>query len=107
VIAIKQKIDTLSRILNIHHLLAENTDHLSLGEKQRVAILRACIKQPSILFADEPTASLDPENKKIIMKLFQELNHKGTTIIMNSHDHEIIECTNTRYLIKNGIIKKL
>jgi len=64
---------------------------LSGGEQQRIVIARALINEPVILLADEPTGNLDPEVSDGICKLFQEINKSGTSILMATHDHEIIE----------------
>ncbi|HAZ3475010.1 TPA: ATP-binding cassette domain-containing protein [Escherichia coli] len=63
---------------------------LSGGEKQRLALARALIKQPSILLADEPTASLDKENKLKIMNILKKFNHDGGTVVMITHDLGLI-----------------
>lgn len=64
---------------------------LSGGEQQRVVIARALINEPKILLADEPTGNLDPEVAEGIIKLFQEINRSGTSIIMATHYHQFIE----------------
>ncbi|MDE6673098.1 MAG: putative bacteriocin export ABC transporter [Ruminococcus sp.] len=65
---------------------------LSGGEQQRIAIARLLIKSPDIILADEPTGSLDVENKRIVMELLKYLNGTGTTIILVTHDEEVREC---------------
>lgn len=64
---------------------------LSGGEQQRVSIARAMVNSPSILVADEPTGNLDPEMSWEIMKLFNEINQRGTTILMATHDLTIVD----------------
>ncbi|HAS60462.1 MAG TPA: phosphonate ABC transporter ATP-binding protein, partial [Algoriphagus sp.] len=63
---------------------------LSGGEQQRVVIARALLNEPSILLADEPTGNLDPDVADGIFKLFQEINKKGTAILMATHNHELL-----------------
>ena len=63
---------------------------LSGGEQQRVAIARAIINNPPLLIADEPTGNLDPDTSHEIMELFTRINQKGTTIIMATHDRDIV-----------------
>lgn len=101
---IKQEFHSLSHRLHISNLLSEQAKNLSLGEKQRVSIARACIKQPTLLLADEPTASLDATNKMIVMELLQEKNKEGTTIIMNTHDAEVTHYANKEYLLNDGCL---
>jgi cell division transport system ATP-binding protein len=64
---------------------------LSGGEQQRVVIARALVNEPKVLMADEPTGNLDPEVAEGIIKLFQEINHSGTAVIMATHYHQFIE----------------
>ena len=68
-----------------------NVSFLSGGEKQRLALARALIKNPSILLADEPTASLDIKNKKLVMNILSEYNKLGGTVVMVTHDLELID----------------
>ena len=75
--------------------------YLSGGEQQRVAIARAMVNSPSIILADEPTGNLDPDISIEIFKLFEELNHKGATIIFATHSQDIIRLRNHRVISLN------
>jgi putative ABC transport system ATP-binding protein len=84
----------LASLLKIEPLLSKYPSELSGGQRQRVAIARALIMNPRIIFADEPTAALDPGNTKVIYELLQELNNLGHTIIIASHDFDSLNyCT--------------
>lgn len=71
---------------------------LSGGEQQRVSIARAIINNPPILIADEPTGNLDPETSKEIMKLLLQINKRGTTVLMATHDREIVDLMKQRVI---------
>jgi cell division transport system ATP-binding protein len=80
-------------------------DELSGGEQQRVAIARAIINKPETVIADEPTGNLDLETSKEIMKILAEINRRGTTVIMATHDREIVNFFQKRVIeLKSGII---
>lgn len=66
-------------------------DHLSGGEQQRVSVARAIVNNPVLIIADEPTGNLDPETSWELMKLFQDINRRGTTIIMSTHAWDIVD----------------
>lgn len=72
---------------------------------QRVAIARALINNPSIILADEPTGNLDTRTSHIVMKTFQELNRKGHTIILITHEKEIAGFANRIISIRDGLIE--
>jgi len=72
--------------------------YLSTGEQQRVGIARAVVTRPKILLADEPTGNLDPELSRDIMKLFEQFNQVGTTVIVASHDRDLIESMGRRII---------
>ncbi|WP_366247595.1 cell division ATP-binding protein FtsE [Terribacillus aidingensis] len=80
-------------------------DELSGGEQQRVAIARAIANNPKVVIADEPTGNLDPETSWGIMKVLEDINNKGTTIIMATHSKEIVNTIKKRVIaIENGRI---
>ena len=79
--------------------------YLSTGEQQRVGIARAVVTRPKILLADEPTGNLDPELSRDIMKLFEQFNQVGTTVIVASHDRALIEAMGRRIIeLDRGVI---
>ena len=78
---------------------------LSGGEQQRVAIARAIVNDPVLVIADEPTGNLDPDTSWEIMRIFQEINASGTTIVMATHDKDIVDAMGKRVIaIENGNI---
>jgi cell division transport system ATP-binding protein len=77
--------------VGLHHKMHAYPLQLSGGEQQRVAIARALINEPMLLLADEPTGNLDPEMAAEIMALFQDVNSRGTTVLVATHDREMIQ----------------
>lgn len=80
-------------------------DELSGGEQQRVSIARAIVNHPQIVIADEPTGNLDPDTSWGIMRVFEEINARGTTIIMATHSKEIVNTIKKRVIaVEDGLI---
>ncbi|MHB9095765.1 MAG: ABC transporter ATP-binding protein [Eubacteriales bacterium] len=79
-------------------------NQLSGGEQERVAIARAIVNEPPILFADEPTGALDSKNSEEIMSLFKELNREGQTIIMVTHNPEFLSHVKRAIFIRDGVL---
>lgn len=82
------------------------SNQLSGGQMQRVAIARSLINNPSIILADEPTGNLDTKTSQVVMQAFQELNRKGHTIILITHEPEIANFANRIISIRDGLIEK-
>lgn len=84
--------------------LEHKTNEISGGQKQRVAIARAIVNRPSVLMADEPTGNLDSKTTLDIMRIFQELNKEGTTIVMVTHEPEMAKYTKRIVHFRDGVI---
>jgi len=99
----EKRIRELAGRVGLEEKLAENTDNLSGGEKQRVAIARSLINRPALVLADEPTGNLDSATADEIMALFKEL-HKifATTFLIITHDEDIASQTHKIYHLKDG-----
>lgn len=100
--AIREKVLTVSDSLGISSKLEMYPHMLSGGECQRVAIARAVISNPNIILADEPTCSLDDDNKYEVLDILKRLNKKGITVIIATHDDTVARVCNRKIYIKNG-----
>jgi len=103
----QERIQRATKILNrlnmgprLKHLPSE----LSGGERQRVAIARALANDPEVILADEPTGNLDSKTGEEVVKIFEELNKEGKTIIMVTHDHNMAKHADKIYRLKDGMI---
>lgn len=102
---IKKKVPQMLSIVGLAAKYKSYPKQLSGGEQQRVAIARALINEPSILLADEPTGNLDNNNAWEIMKLLEEINAKGTTVIVVTHNLEIVKVMKKRVItVKKGVV---
>lgn len=91
--------------LDVLHVLDKPTRILSGGEKQRIAIARAIINDPKIIFADEPTGALDTKTGKAVYDILKKLNNAGKTIVMVTHDRPLAAKANKIIEIRDGMIK--
>ena len=95
---LKKKVPAALSLVGLAQKYKSNPKELSGGEQQRVAIARAIVNEPSILLCDEPTGNLDPVNSWEIMKLLEEANQRGTTVVVVTHNHEIVEAMKKRVI---------
>ena len=100
----KRAKDALSQV-GLESRMDHQPSELSGGQQQRVAIARALVNNPSILFADEPTGNLDSQTGQDVMQLFQDLNQRGQTIILITHENEIAAEAQRIIFIKDGLIE--
>ncbi len=102
---IKRKVPTILSLVGLAAKYRSLPKQLSGGEQQRVAIARALVNEPKILLADEPTGNLDNQNAWEIMKLLDEINQRGTTVVVVTHNMDFIKTMNKRVItIKKGVV---
>ncbi|KUP05690.1 cell division protein FtsE [Bacillus coahuilensis m2-6] len=100
---VKKKVMEVLSLVGLKHKARMFPDELSGGEQQRVSIARSIVNTPKLVIADEPTGNLDPETSWEIMKIFEEINMRGTTIVMATHNREIVNTIRHRVVaIENG-----
>ncbi len=102
----KEKALELLKRLGLEKRINAKPSELSGGEQQRVAIARALINNPRLLLADEPTGNLDSQTTQEVMSIFKELNEKGLTVIIVTHDPEVAKFAKRIKLIKDGVFIK-
>jgi cell division transport system ATP-binding protein len=102
---IKRKVMDVLELVGLKHKARMLPDELSGGEQQRVSLARSIINTPKVVIADEPTGNLDPETSWEIMNIFEEINNRGTTVVMATHNREIVNTIKHRVIaIENGRI---
>jgi len=103
--SIKKKVMDVLELVGLKHKVRMFPNELSGGEQQRIAIARSIVRSPKLVIADEPTGNLDPETSWEIMKIFEEINSLGTTVIMATHNKDIVNTLQHRVIaIEGGLI---
>ena len=102
---IRKKVPLALEMVGLSHRANHYPNELSGGEQQRVVIARAIINNPSILICDEPTGNLDPVTSRDIMRILEEINKHGTTVVVVTHDSEMVNIMKKRVLtLENGYL---
>ncbi len=102
---IKKRVLDVLDLVQLKHKARFFPDELSGGEQQRVSIARSIVNNPNLVIADEPTGNLDPDTSWEIMRILEEINHRGTTILMATHNKEIVNTIRKRVIaIEDGKI---
>ena len=102
---IKKNVPSILAVVGLAGKYKAKPKQLSGGEQQRVALARALVNKPTVLLADEPTGNLDPKNSWEIMKLLEQINESGTTVIVVTHNREIVNAMQKRVVtLKKGVI---
>lgn len=99
---IKKRVMEVLELVNLKHKTRMLPSELSGGEQQRVSIARSIVNSPSIVIADEPTGNLDPDTSWEIMKTFEQINSHGTTIVMATHNKDIVNTKKHRVIAIDG-----
>ncbi|WP_271394449.1 cell division ATP-binding protein FtsE [Neomicrococcus lactis] len=99
---IRETVPNVLEMVGLEEKAKRMPHELSGGEQQRVAIARAIVNKPSILLADEPTGNLDPATSVGIMNIMDRINQNGTTVVMATHDHEIVNSMRRRVVELRG-----
>lgn len=102
---IRKNVPAMLSLVGLAEKYKSYPKQLSGGEQQRVALARALVNRPNILLADEPTGNLDPKNSKEIMKLLETINERGTTVVVVTHNQEIVDQMKKRVIaMHRGVI---
>ena len=99
---IRRRVPIVLSIVGLRDKSGARPGELSGGEQQRVAIARAMVNNPMLILADEPTGNLDPTNSETLMALLEEINHTGTTVIICTHDRELVDRMKKRVIEIDG-----
>jgi cell division transport system ATP-binding protein len=100
--SIRRKVPEVLNLVGLSHKMNSLPDELSGGEQQRVSIARAFVNHPPLLICDEPTGNLDPDTSVGIMQLLYRINRSGTTILMVTHDREMVDKMRKRVIALEG-----
>lgn len=104
---IKKRVMEVLNLVGLKHKARMLPSELSGGEQQRVSIARSIVNNPKVVIADEPTGNLDPDTSWEIMKIFEEINRSGTTVVMATHNRDIVNSIKHRVIaIENGMITR-
>ncbi len=102
---IRKRVPEMLTLVGLVEKYKARPKELSGGEQQRVALARALVNRPDILLADEPTGNLDPQNAAEIMRLLEEINDRGTTVVVVTHNKEIVNAMKKRVVaMRKGVI---
>lgn len=103
--SIRRQVPAMLALVGLTNKMQSLPNELSGGEQQRVALARALVNNPVILLADEPTGNLDPKNSWEIMELLDEVNKRGTTVVVVTHNKEIVDIMQKRVItMNNGVL---
>ena len=104
---IRTQVPEVLRLVGLQDKLEKRPDQLSGGEQQRVSIARAIVNRPPLLVCDEPTGNLDPQNSRGIMDLLERINRTGTTVLVATHDREMVDNMRRRVIaLDRGVLTR-